>query len=348
MKEVRSSVFTSVDQEGQNWTQMRLGTQRGPITTELLQFCARHGVEGICLSPKVTTARRWDPEEVSRTRDLCESHGIRLEILGGALTSAGIERQIFPHILLGQDPERDREMDLFCEMIAVAGRVGVPCIKYNLAILPVLRTKPTVGRGGVSYSTWSLKEAPDGALTPAGRMTDEIFWERIAYFLKRMLPVASEYKIRMACHPHDPGVPPGGYRGVDRVLGTVEGLKRFVDISPSPYHGLNLCVGTVAEMLQNPREEIYSILRYFGERNRLFNIHFRNIRGRRDNFYEVYPDEGDLDMFRVIKTLKEVGYKHLIMPDHMPRHPEDPQSRQAFAFAYGYIKGLLQALASSG
>ena len=57
-------------------------------------------------------------------------------------------------------------------------------------------------------------------------------------------------------------------------------------------------------------------------------------------------DEGDLDMFQVLSTLKEVNYRYLIMPDHMPRHRDDPKSRQAFAFAYGYIQGLLQALDS--
>jgi len=77
--------------------------------------------------------------------------------------------------------------------------------------------------------------------------------ERITYFVKRVIPVAEEHKIRMACHPHDPGMPKGkGFRGVDRVLGSVEGLKKFIDITPSPYHGLNFCQGTVTEMLQNP------------------------------------------------------------------------------------------------
>ena len=66
-------------------------------------------------------------------------------------------------------------------------------------------------------------------------------WERITYFLDRVIPVAAEYKIRIACHPHDPGVPPEGYQGVARVLGTVDGLKRFVGIKENPYHGLNFC-----------------------------------------------------------------------------------------------------------
>ena len=42
---------------------------------------------------------------------------------------------------------------------------------------------------------------------------------------------------------------PDGFRGVDCVLGTVEGLKKFIEIQPSPYHGLNFCQGTISESL---------------------------------------------------------------------------------------------------
>ena len=76
--------------------------------------------------------------------------------------------------------------------------------------------------------------------------------------------------------------------------------------------------------------------------------HFRNIRGKRDDFQEVYPDEGDMDMLRVALTLHEVGYEFMLMPDHVPGHPDDPQGLQAFAFAYGYIAGILQAVADFG
>src|SRR4029077_16726601 len=67
---------------------------------------------------------------------------------------------------------------------------------------------------------------------------------------------------RLACHPHDPYTPPG-YRGVTRVLGTVEGLKRFVEMHESPYHGLNFCQGTIAEMLDDPPREIFAVIRWF-------------------------------------------------------------------------------------
>ena len=162
-----------------------------------------------------------------------------------------------------------------------------------------------------------------------------------------MIPVCDQYKIRAACHPHDPGTPPAGFQGIHNVLGTVDGLKRFVTIQQGPFHGLNFCVGTVAEMLADPRNEICEVVRYFGQRGKIFNIHFRNIRGHRDDFCETYPDDGDLDMLAVARTLNEVGYPYMLMPDHMPSHADDPRGSQAFAFGYGYIKGLLQAIAAT-
>ena len=167
-------------------------------------------------------------------------------------------------------------------------------------------------------------------------------------FLDQVIPVANEYKVRAACHPHDPGMPPEGYQGVVRVLGTPDGLYKFMGIQESPYHGFNLCLGTTAEMLEDPATEIHDVVRRIGGEKKLFNIHFRNIRGKRDDFQEVYPDEGDMNMVEVARTLWEVDYPYMLMPDHMPQHEDDPRGRQAFAYGFGYIKGILQTLRGLG
>jgi mannonate dehydratase len=70
----------------------------------------------------------------------------------------------------------------------------------------------------------------------------------------------------------------------------------------------------------------------------------RNIRGGLHNFEEVYPDEGMLDFLAIMRVLRDTQFAGAICPDHMPRHSDDPGSLQAFAFGYGYIKALIQAV----
>jgi mannonate dehydratase len=326
---------------------MHVGCQRSPTTPEMLSFFKRHGVDHICGYPPDPGARgRWTVDDLQRTRDLCVRHGVTLAMVAlPFLTSSHVDHERRGAIVLGESPERDRDIDDVIAMIAECAQAGIPAIKYNLSLLGVLRTASTPGRGGTTYSTWRLNSAkPEPPLTRAGRVTADLAWERITYFLDRVIPACEQHKVRAACHPHDPGVPPEGYQGVCRVLGTVDGLKRLVSIRESPYHGLNLCLGTVAEMLTTPAQEIHEVIRHFGMRGKIFNIHFRNIRGGRDDFREVFPDEGDMNMVEVARTLREVDYDGMLMPDHMPHHPDDANQLQAFAFGYGYIKAILQSL----
>ncbi len=326
---------------------MHVGCQQGPTTPQMLAYFKRHGVDHICgYPPDPGPQGHWSVDDLKRTKDLCERHGVSLDMVAlPFLSSSHIDRERRSAIMLGQSPERDRDIESIQKMIAACRAAEIPAFKYNMSLLGVLRTESTPGRGGSRYSTWRLAEAKNGdQLTRAGRVSQDAAWERITYFLDRIIPVCNEHKVRAACHPHDPGVPPAGFQGIVRVLGTVDGLKKFVGIQESPYHGLNLCIGTVAEMLQDPRHEILDVVRYFGQRGKIFNIHFRNIRGRRDSFQETYPDEGDLDMVAVARVLYEVDYPYMLMPDHMPSHADDPSGSQSFAFGYGYIKGILQAI----
>ena len=64
-----------------------------------------------------------------------------------------------------------------------------------------------------------------------------------------------------------------------------------------------------------------------------------------NDFAETFPDDGDVDMVRALRVYKEVGYDGMLMPDHVPHVPERPEAtRENFASAYGYIRGLLQAV----
>lgn len=326
-------------------SRMKLGDQTEPTNETHLKYLARYGVESICGYPQIEGDRLYATvDELKRTKDLADKFKISLDCIAPPfLASSHIDREKHPAIMLAQSPERDRDIEQLQTLIKNCAAAGVPMIKYNMSILGVLRTGRIPGRGDAMDHVWRLKEAhPEPPLTRAGVVDADAFWERITYFLDHVIPVANEYKVRMACHPQDPGVPPEGYQGVNRVLGTIDGLKKFITIRESPYHGLNFCQGTVSENLENPGEQIFDVIRYFGTRKKIFNVHFRNIRGHRNDFEEVYPDEGDIDFVKAIRVYKEIGYPYMLMPDHVPLAENDPGSLQSFAFCYGYIRGLIQ------
>jgi len=325
---------------------MKVGTQHGD-SDEILTVLAALGVNHICSRlPSATLDDKWSVDGLSRLRERVESFGITLDVVPLPLSSNEIEKFECPNIMLGKSPERDREIDDICQMIRNASRAGIPALKYNLTFLGVVRTAPTRGRGGASYSTFVYDNAKqDPPLTKAGPVDADAYWERITYFLDRVVPVAEEHKVKLAFHPQDPPMPRGrGFRGVDTVLGHVDGLKRFVGIKASPYHGLNFCQGTVSEMLEKPGEEIFDVIRWFGSRRKIFNVHFRNIRGGFLNFQETFIDDGDVDMLKALRVYKEVGFDGMLMPDHVPSIAGDARGLQAFAFTFGYIKALIAAV----
>ncbi len=312
-----------------------------------LRALAAFGVTHICSGHLGAKMDEWSVDELTRLRKHVESFGVQLDAVPLPMSSSEITKAELPEILLAKDPARDRAIENICQMIRNAGKAGIPLVKYNLTFIGVVRNPGrTPGRGGSTLSTFDYATAKqEPALTAAGPITEAIYWDRIEYFLKRVVPVADEAKVRIALHPQDPSMPPGkGWRGVETVLGRVEGLKRFVATMPSAYHGLNFCQGTVTEMLQNPNEEIHEVIRYFGSRGKIFNVHFRNIRGGYLKFAETFPDEGDVDMPRALRTYREVGYDGMVMPDHVPQIAGDTGGQKAFAFCFGYIQALLQQL----
>lgn len=331
---------------------MKVGTQKGGTGKENLEYLARHGVYNMDGgAPKFIEGVGWDLEDSLAKKEACEQYGISLDAYHLPLSSAGIERVGVPNIMLGKSPERDKEIEMIQQMIEVAAKTDVKVLLYNTTIHPVLRTGRTVDpeRGNASYSTWNYDEAPlKGEIHPlAGTVeVDEIF-ERITYLLDRILPVAEEFGVKLGNHIADPPTPEK-YGGITRWNSPkiFDGIKRFAQLYDSPSHGFNLCIGSTAEGLVDPNKEIIPIIHWIGERKQIFNIHLRNIKGGWNNFMEVYPDNGDMSFPDVVRALRDVGYDGMIMPDHIPHH-EDPASRlQGYAFAYGYNKALIQAIAS--
>ena len=304
----------------------------------------------------------WPRDGLSRLADTVDAAGLELAVIESI--------PVHEDIKLGR-PTRDRLIAHYCESVRHMGETGVRVLCYNfMPVFDWMRTdlaltladgstalaydddalsRIDLSRGTGDLPGWATAytAAELGALLAAYRdVSEERLWENLAYFLERVVPVAEEYKVKMGCHPQDPGVPKGsGWRGVDAVLGSPDGLKKFVSIKESPYHGLNFCQGTVSEQLEKPGEQIFDVIRYLGSRKKIFSVHFRNIEGGFLNFRETFIDNGSVDMLKAMRVYKEVGYDGMLMPDHVPQM-EGVDSAQGFAFAFGYIKALIAAVSA--
>lgn len=322
-----------------------VGTQHGD-SDAILKAMAAFGCNHICSAiPSPRMDEKWSVESLAKLRERVESYGVSLDMVPITMTSAPIERAQMPAIFLGRNPERDRDIDSICMQIRNCALAGIFNVKYNFTVIGIPRTGRAKGRGPSTYSEYihaidTNRDVP----TLMGKVDADTYWERITYFLERVVPVAEEYKVRMGCHPQDPGVP-RNYRGIEEVpLATPAGLRRFVSIRESPYHGLNFCQGTVAEQLERPAEQIFDVIRSL--KGKIFNVHFRNIDGGYLNFRETFIDNGDIDMIEAARVYKEIGYEGMLMPDHVPHVDGDPDRMQGFAFAIGYIKAIIAAVSA--
>jgi mannonate dehydratase len=344
----------------------KLGCQSGPSTDEHFAFLSRYGIKNVVANPNQTDhARAYATvEEMRALVALAGKYGLAVD-----MTDCNFMTSATPSAIMLGSPGREKEISDFQALIRNCAETGIPALKYNLPIMPILRSAVIPGRGDSLNHRWRIREMQSSPLMtiwdggPNGESHDrpidkvsgfeqtigkpsaEVIWERIEFFLARVVPTAAQYKVRLALHPEDCGVPPEGFHGVPQVLGTVEGLKRFVTMHESPYHGLAFCQGTISEDLSDPSTQIYDVIRWFGERKKIFLVHFRNVRGHRDDVVvEIFPDEGSVDMVRALHIYREVGYDGMLVPDHVPFGSVASRSEN-FAYCYGYIKGLLQSAA---
>ena len=325
---------------------MFIGEQLSTLDDRRLQLAAQLGVTHVALhatgrsEAELAITRpdgAWDVDAIRRVQARLGRHGIALDVL-----SLDVEGLWWS--LLLEAPDAEARLATACQNIRAAAEARVPCLKYRIQPQGVLRTGRAPGRGGASYSAFDVTAWTDHTLTEAGEVTEERMWAVIRRFLHRLVPVAEQANVRLACHPQDPPLPPAGLRALPHVLSSVEALERFLAIEPSPVHGLNFCQGTVAEMCEEPGSEVPAAIRRFGRAGKIFMVHFRNIRGRRYRFVETYPDEGDVDMLEAIRAYRDVGYDGMLCPDHVPQSIVDPDNERQFAFCLGYTQALIQAV----
>ena len=312
----------------------------GITSRENLEYNLRYGVRHLTAQVRNRPeGGGWDLDALKRMKDDCDRYGVQLEAI----------RMDPDYMSLPKGAARDRELDIVIANIQKAAAIGVKVITHHWTVIPIRRNRETTGRGNVTYSGFKLEDNwKDLPVGKSGRVTSEEYWERITHFLEKVIPVARQHDVRFACHPYDPPGLPFGYQGAENWDSPkiFDAIKRYESIVDSPYNGFQLCLGTTAEGLKNPGNEVLPIVQYLAERGKIHQIHMRNIRGGLLGFEEVYPDEGEMDFFKVMRILRDSQFAGSICPDHMPHHADDPRSLQSFAFGYGYIKAMIQAVNS--
>ncbi len=258
----------------------------------------------------------------------------------------------FPNTIYGR-PGRDEEIEKVQQSIRAAGRAGLPVVEYNFYAHRIVEGYyEETGRAGAGLTAFDYDRVKDLPPLPnEGAHKLEEMWSNITYFLKAVVPVAEQSGVRLALHPNDPPAPIS--RGSEQIMGTVAGWKRLIDIVPSPSNGITFDCGVTREMGEDPVE----VCRYFGERDRINHVHFRNVRVQvpYEKYTEVFLDEGLVNMFVVMKELVRQKYPRLVYPEH-PRaldyDREHPGFRPgypggggyaAFAYNVGYARAMLQA-----
>ncbi|MEX2231125.1 MAG: mannonate dehydratase [Cyclobacteriaceae bacterium] len=305
-----------------------------------MELSRQMGVTGV-VSPSspwmlnMLDTKPWTIEALSAVRDAYAQRAMQWMVLEGTPPLDKAKLGI---------AGRDEEIENFITLMRNMARVNVNIICYNW--MPVISWARTdferKGRGGALVTAFNHDAVKNLPLTEHGEVTAESMWKNLEYFLKAVVPEAEKNGIKLALHPDDPPVP--SIRGIARIMTTAESFKKLIDLVPSPNNGLTLCQGTFATM----GEDISSVINYFGKRNKIFFVHFRDIRGDKWNFEETFHDEGKTDMYKAMKTYYEVGFNGPMRPDHVPTLAGDNNDHPGYSelgplFAIGYIKGLMEA-----
>ena len=257
-------------------------------------------------------------------------------------------------------PRRNELIEELISQITNMARAGIPIFGYHWMPLGPLRSDPTIIRGEASATAFDSSDqniAIAGKTSKKGNLSDlfplenlsgitpETMWKNLEYWIKAVTPVAEEEGIRLGIHPDDP--PAREVGGVPRILNSFDAYKRLMDIYPSDHNAIEFCQGTFSEM----DEDIYEMIKYFANRNKVLYVHFRNVSSPTPgSFHEEFINTGYVDMYKAMKTYKDAGYEGCFMDDHCPDiegdkdFPGNLGGYRSRVFAQGYIQALLDSM----
>ncbi len=243
-------------------------------------------------------------------------------------------------------PGRDAEIDVVCELVANMGKLGIPvwCYEWMTDFNWVRTNFARPSRGGSLVTSFDAREVP-ADLTDQPPISEETLWETLAYFLRRVLPVAEKAGVRLSMHPDDPPLSP--ICGVGRIMRSVPNFARLLEIADSPANTITLCQGNFTLMT----DDLPAVIRSFGPK--ISFVHFRDVQGTPEAFEETWHDAGKTDMLACMRAYRDIGFEGVLRPDHVPTVEGDSNADAGYSafgrlYAIGYIRGLREAVYAEG
>jgi mannonate dehydratase len=245
-------------------------------------------------------------------------------------------------IQLGQ-PGRDADIETYRTFLASCGKLGIPIAAYDFHPGNTYTTSMVERRGYRvrQFDLQHFRSKVEKQRFERKYPADEI-WANYTYFVKAVLPAAEAAGVKMALHPDDP--PLAEMNGVAKLFINYDGYRRAEQIAAgSPAWGIRLCVGTWAEGGGQMGKDVFGMIRDFGGRGKLLDVDFRNVAGTMPRFEETFPDDGDLDMYAVMKALRQVRFSGSVVPDHVPELAGDRGIRKAgTAYCIASMRAMLR------
>jgi mannonate dehydratase len=272
---------------------------------------------------------------------LFESAGIKVYGFG----SRSVHNQ--DAIVLGLDG-RDEKIEEYKAHLRNLGRAGIPYTTYAHMANGIWSTAREPTRGGAMSRAFNAPDAEVGhwagreyrmPLTHGRTYSEDEIWANYEYFIRQVAPVAEEAGVRIGIHPDDPPVPELG--GVPRpIFSSFDGYRQALEIADSPNVGMCLCVGCWLEGGELMGRDVIETIRYFGSMGKLFKVHLRNVDKPLPHFVETFLNAGYMDMYQVVRALREVGFRGVVIPDHIPLMDDD--QRVGTAYSIGYMQALVE------
>lgn len=270
----------------------------------------------------------WSEESIARLKKMTGEAGLEMQVIESV--------PVHEDIKLGKST-RDKYIEAYKENIARLGKAGVKCICYNfMPIFDWTRTqldkeasdgstslvyyenqldKIDPLNGELSLPGWNEsydKEDLKKLFEEYSTVDKKKLFENLQYFLKRIIPVAENYDVKMALHPDDP---PWNIFGLPRIVTCEENIDAILNMVDSPYNGLTLCTGSLGADSNN---DMVHMVKKYAKMGRIHFMHIRNIKHVQGGFEEVAHDQnyGSLDIIGIIKALVSANYDGYIRPDH--------------------------------